>query len=127
VHGICVRRDANLQYDRIMQRTNEINQLLDGDSDTHDNDVLVDDAVLAPGYGQLNDQVIKAMSDSAQLEALLLDPVYSGRTMAGLISLVHSGRIRAGETVLFIHTGGLASLFAYQTELTDGLSDLSSF
>ncbi len=121
IHGICVRRSANLQYDRIMQRTNEINQLLGGDGDTDTKDVLVDDAVLEPGYGQLNAQVMKAMSDSAQLEALLLDPVYSGRTMAGLISLVHSGKIQAGETVLFIHTGGLASLFAYQTELTNGL------
>jgi len=122
IHGICVRRSANLQHDRIMRRTNEISNLLGCDGNTSAKDVLVDDAVLAPGYGQLNAQVMKAMTDSAQLEALLLDPVYSGRTMAGLVSLVQSGTIRAEERVLFIHTGGLASLFAYQTELTSTLN-----
>jgi len=121
VHGICVRRNAALQFERILQRTNEINRLLGCAGDTYTKNVLVDDAVLEPGYGQLNEQVMKAMSDSAQLEALLLDPVYSGRTMAGLVSLVHSGKIQAGDTVLFVNTGGLASLFAYQTELSNAL------
>jgi len=83
----------------------------------NDADVQVYDQDLAPGYGQLNAQVMRAMSSAAQLEAVLLDPVYSGRTMAGLISLVNNNTVKPGESVLFIHTGGLPALFAYQNDL----------
>lgn len=48
---------------------------------------------------------------------LLLDPVYTGRAMAGLIDLVRNGEIRKSETVLFWHTGGTAALYAYSEEI----------
>jgi len=121
VHGICVRRSAKLQHDRILRRAHEVDNLLNNTANISDKDILVDDQVLDPGYGQLNAQVMAAISNSAQLEALLLDPVYSGRTMAGLVSLVERSVIQKGETVLFIHTGGLPSIFAYQTDLMDRL------
>ena len=54
---------------------------------------------------------------AARLEALLLDPVYTGKAMAGLISLVRSGRIAAENRVLFLHTGGLPAIFAYAVKL----------
>jgi 1-aminocyclopropane-1-carboxylate deaminase/D-cysteine desulfhydrase-like pyridoxal-dependent ACC family enzyme len=49
----------------------------------------------------------------ARLEGIVLDPVYAGKAMAGLIDLVRSGRIGADETVVFIHTGGMPAMFAY--------------
>ena len=52
-----------------------------------------------------------------QLEALFLDPVYTGKAMAGLIAHVRAGRIAAGSRVLFLHTGGLPALFAYADKL----------
>ena len=55
-------------------------------------------------------------------EALLLDPVYSGKAMAGLIAHVRSGRIAAGSRVLFIHTGGQPAIFAYADKLGAWLS-----
>lgn len=122
VHGICVRRDAVQQHKRISQRAAEINQMLKGAAPIISNDVLVDDSVLAPGYGQMNEQVINAMTLSARFDALLLDPVYSGRTMAGLIDLVDRGVIAQGESVLFMHTGGLPGIFAYQDDLMNGMS-----
>ena len=121
VHGICVRRGAAPQRTRIETRSAEVNGLLDNRAALAPGDVLVDDAVLAPGYGRLNGAVLAAIRHAAQDEALLLDPVYSGRTMAGLESLVSRGVIGQGETVLFVHTGGLPAIFAYQTELTAGL------
>ncbi len=125
VHGICVRRNADQQRKRICQRVDEINLLLDGAASIVGSDVLVDDSVLAPGYGQMNQEVINAITMSARLEALLLDPVYSGRTMAGLIDLVERGVIAKGESVLFIHTGGLPGIFAYQDELMSSVERVS--
>ena len=77
-----------------------------GDVEIKPSDIHVSDAVLAPGYGQMNDATAKAIRLTAQEEGIILDPVYSGRTMAGLIALVESGRIPQGARVLFIHTGG---------------------
>ncbi|MEM9224298.1 MAG: D-cysteine desulfhydrase family protein [Pseudomonadota bacterium] len=118
VHGICVRRAAPLQKQRITQKAEEVNALLGHRATLSPNDVVVDDETLSPGYGRLNEAVSSAMERAALDEALLLDPVYSGRTMAGLISLVERGVIAPGATVAFIHTGGLPALFAYQNALT---------
>ena len=85
-------------------------------------DVAVSDAVLAPGYGRLNDAVREALALAARREALLLDPVYTGRAMAGLIAHVRSGRIAAGSRVLFVHTGGQPAIFAYADQLGPWLS-----
>ena len=58
--------------------------------------------------------MIDAISMLAAEEAIFLDPVYSGKGMAGLIGLIRNGVLKKGETVVFIHTGGSAALFAYQ-------------
>ena len=50
----------------------------------------------------------------AETESVLLDPVYSGKAMAGLIDLVRKGSFRTDENIVFIHTGGQAGLFAYE-------------
>ena len=87
-----------------------------------ESDVSVCDAVYPPGYGRLNDAAGEAISMAARLEALLLDPVYTGKAMAGLIAHVRSGRIASGSRVLFLHTGGLPGIFAYAEELEPWLS-----
>ena len=66
--------------------------------------------------------VREAMALAARHEALLLDPVYTGKAMAGLIAHVRSGRIRAGSRALFVHTGGLPAIFAYADRLGPWLS-----
>ncbi len=116
VQGICVRREQELQKPRIEKRANEVAMLLDLAPIPSDS-VTVHDEVLAPGYGQLNNSVMNAISKAAQLEGLLVDPVYSGRTLAGLIDLVERGIIAKGESVVFVHTGGAPALFAYQNKL----------
>ena len=82
----------------------------------------VSDTVHAPGYGRLNDAVREAMAMAARHEALLLDPVYTGKAMAGLVAHVRAGRITAGSRVLFLHTGGLPALFAYADKLGSWLT-----
>ncbi|MEP1206233.1 MAG: D-cysteine desulfhydrase family protein [Rhizobiaceae bacterium] len=119
VHGICVRRNADLQKPRVLQRTQEVLQLLGNPASVSESDVIVDDTVLHPGYGRLNDEVIEAITLAAQSEALLLDPVYTGRAMAGLIDLTRKGIIGKDQSALFIHTGGLPALFAYENKLRE--------
>jgi D-cysteine desulfhydrase len=62
----------------------------------------------------------EAITLMAQNEGILLDPVYTGRVMAGLIDQIRKGTFGRDETVLFWHTGGLPALFAYGDELTAG-------
>lgn len=76
--------------------------------------VHVDDRFVGPGYGLPTDAMIEAVRLVARLEGLLLDPVYTGKAMAGLIDLVHSGQFASTDHVVFWHTGGTPALFAYQ-------------
>ncbi|TAL87930.1 MAG: D-cysteine desulfhydrase [Candidimonas sp.] len=78
-------------------------------------DVVANSDYVGDGYGIPTDSMIEAVRLNAELEALLLDPVYSGKGMAGLIDLVRKGHFKKGENVVFIHTGGSVGLFGYRT------------
>ncbi len=67
-----------------------------------------------PKYSIPNEKMVEAVQMLARTEAILLDPVYTGKIMAGLIGLVRQGFFKPGENVLFLHTGGLPSLHAYE-------------
>ncbi|WP_085902462.1 D-cysteine desulfhydrase family protein [Kiloniella majae] len=115
--GICVRRDQKSQTDRIRQRSNELTDMISRTGLITDQDIIISDKTLAPGYGKMNQQVKEAIEKTAQLEAILLDPVYTARTMAGLIDQVRTNAIPKGAKVLFIHTGGNPAIFAYQNAI----------
>ncbi len=70
-----------------------------------------------PAYGVPHAATIEAIRLAGRLEALPVDPVYSGKGLAGLIALIREGRWRANDDVIFIHTGGSPALFAYQSAL----------
>ncbi len=82
-------------------------------------DMLVNDSYLGGGYGVMAAPEIETIRRFARTEALLLDPVYTGRAAAGLLDLIRQGFFKANETVLFWHTGGTPALFAekYATKL----------
>ena len=67
-----------------------------------------------PKYSIPNEKMVEAVQLLSRTEAILLDPVYTGKIMAGLIGLVRQGFFKPGENVLFLHTGGLPSLHAYE-------------
>lgn len=71
------------------------------------------DDYFAPRYGEPNDEGMAAVKLLARLEGLLLDPVYTGKAMAGLLDGVGQNRFRREGPLLFIHTGGAPALFAY--------------
>jgi D-cysteine desulfhydrase len=83
-------------------------------------EVVAFDDYLGDGYAVMGAAEREAISLAARLEGLLLDPVYTGRAMAGLIDLVRRGEIRKRETVLFWHTGGTPALYAYAEQLLRG-------
>jgi len=72
---------------------------------------------VGPGYSLPTREMVEAVRMLARLEGILLDPVYTGKAMAGLIGLVRQGRFTKGEHVLFLHTGGSPALYAYQDVL----------
>ena len=118
VLGVSVRRDAVQQHQRVLHRARQIVGLLGNGLEIGEADVIVDDSVLAPGYGRINEPTRAAIRLAAESEALLLDPVYSGRCMAGLLHFVEHGRIPTGSEVLFLHSGGTPAIFAYQSDLS---------
>jgi D-cysteine desulfhydrase len=80
-------------------------------------EVIAYDAYVGGGYAVLGPPEREAIELTARNEGILLDPVYTGRAMAGLIDLVRRGEFGAGETIVFWHTGGTPALFAYAEEL----------
>ena len=76
--------------------------------------VQVDDAYVGDGYGLPAASTLEAITLLARQEGILLDPVYSGKAMAGLVGLVREGFFQNDDTVLFVHTGGASALFAYE-------------
>jgi D-cysteine desulfhydrase family pyridoxal phosphate-dependent enzyme len=117
VHGICVRRPVAEQGPRVLQRAREIAAMIGHNALITDADVLVHDEVFFPSYGTLNDATWNAIDKAARMEALFLDPVYTGRTLAGCIALVKQGVLRKDSRVLLMHTGGQPALFAYESDL----------
>jgi L-cysteate sulfo-lyase len=65
------------------------------------------------GYARLTSAAVTAMRTAARTEGLLLDPVYTGKAIAGLASAVNEGIVRPGERTVFVHTGGLPGLFGH--------------
>ena len=116
VRGICVRRNAAVQAARVAKRVDDLGELTGLQVAVGEADVRMFDGTLAPGYGRLNDATTDAIERTARREGLFLDPVYTGKTMAGLIELSRSGGL-AGRRILFWHTGGQPALFGYADQL----------
>ena len=75
-------------------------------------ELVLDHSRFGDGYGAVTDGALEAIDRVAGLEGVILDPVYTGKAMAGLIGATREGRFGAGDTVVFWHTGGAVALFA---------------
>ena len=122
VTGICVRRASELQEPRVFNICAAIADLLGCANPVGKADVEASDAFIGPGYGQADAGTREAIRLAARSEALVLDPVYTGKVMAGMIGLVRDGTIGAGDNALFVHTGGTPGVFAYANDLEDILA-----
>jgi len=115
--GISVSSDRETLRGYVRTIADDLLQVLDIDSGLDDNDVIVFDKYLEPGYGVLTAKISRAIADVARSQGLLLDPVYTGKAWVGLLDLIENGYIRSGENVVFIHTGGTPALFPYREQL----------
>lgn len=82
-------------------------------------DVVADSNYVGRGYGIPGPDTLEAIRLFAELEGILLDPVYSGKGAAGLIDYVRKGIFKKGERIVFLHTGGSAALFGYDAYFAD--------
>lgn len=117
--GINVRRPRAEQEGNVHKLAVQCAELLGAPPPSPEATVALDEWVGA-GYSLPTDEMVEAVRMLARLEGVLLDPVYTGKAMAGLIGLCRRGVLRKGERVLFIHTGGWPALFAYQDLLATG-------
>ena len=114
VLGACVRREASLQRQRILDHCRKVESMLGLDQVVTLDDVWVDDVALAPGYGKASDQVMHAIAELARQEGVLVDPVYSAKTIATTLALLNNGALDRYRRIVMIHTGGTPALFAYR-------------
>jgi D-cysteine desulfhydrase len=116
VTGVNVRRPRAEQEKNVHALCLDVAKLLGIDAPPREAVVALDEWV-GPGYSLPTPQMIEAVRLLARIEGVLLDPVYTGKAMAGLIDLVRRGAFKKGENVLFLHTGGAPALYAYQKVL----------
>ena len=117
VSGISVRAEAGPQEEKLHTLAGDVAELLGIRGGVPREAFKVYDGYVGPGYSLPTDEMVQAVKMFARLEGILLDPVYTGKTAAGLIGLVRSGEFTADEKILFVHTGGSPALYAYTDTL----------
>lgn len=113
--GISVRAPKEAQEENVYRLACETAELIGSSAALNRSDVVANSDYVGEGYGVPTDGMIEAVEMTARHESILLDPVYSGKGMAGLIDLVRQGFYRPGENIVFIHTGGAQALSGYRS------------
>jgi L-cysteate sulfo-lyase len=119
VLGIGVRHPKPKQEDIVYNLAASTCDFLGIEEAVSRGDVVANTDYVGEGYGVPAPDTLDAIDRLAKLEGILLDPVYSGKGMAGLIDLIQKGEFSQDENVVFLHTGGSAALFGYP-ETLDG-------
>lgn len=115
--GACVRRPASAQQPRVLETCRKVERMLGCEGIVRDRDVSVSDAAFLPGYGEQSDAVMAAIGKVAKLEGILMDPVYSGKTVATVLTLIERGELDLTGDIVLMHTGGTPAIFAYRRKL----------
>ncbi len=110
IDGSATPAETRAQIARIARHTAG---LIDVGRALRDEEIVLDDRYHAGIYGIPDEQTLEAMRTAARLEGMLTDPVYEGKSMAGMIDLVSRGEIERGSNVLYAHLGGQPALSAY--------------
>lgn len=117
IAGIAIEDDAAAIRQVVVPLANATAAFLETEVRLTAEDLIVDDRFVGPGYAIPTPDGLEAITLAARSEALLLDPVYTGKTMAGMVEHIRSGRIGADETAIFLHSGGTPALFAQAPEI----------
>jgi 1-aminocyclopropane-1-carboxylate deaminase len=116
IDGSAKPAETHEQVGRIARATAELIGL---GRDLRDGEVVLDERYHAGTYGIPDDQTLEAIRLAGRLEGMITDPVYEGKSMAGLIDMVSTGEIERGSNVLYAHLGGQPALSAYAGVLRD--------
>jgi D-cysteine desulfhydrase family pyridoxal phosphate-dependent enzyme len=119
VIGISAGPRKDVVEKRVLGIVEELAQMLELRWRPHPDDLLVEDGYVGERYGIPTPACLEAIRLLARTEGILLDPVYTGKGMAGLRGLVAEERFRSGQNVVFWHTGGQPALFAHATALQE--------
>lgn len=119
ITGISVRAEKNAQEGKLHALANQTAELLGVRGGVSRDAFTVLDDYVGEGYSLPTEEMTEAVRLFARLEGILLDPVYTGKTAAGLIDLVRKGHFGEDENVLFLHTGGAPALYAYRDVVLD--------
>lgn len=117
--GIGVRAPKEKQEDNVFALAQRTAEKLGCPGVVTRSDVMADCSYVGKGYGIPREDTLEAIRMFAQLDSILLDPVYSGKGAAGLIDLIRRGRFTKGQRVVFLHTGGAAGLFGYDAAFAE--------
>jgi D-cysteine desulfhydrase family pyridoxal phosphate-dependent enzyme len=120
VIGVSVGPSREVLTGRVLGLVEELGALLGLDWRPHPDDLVVTDEYVGERYGLPTPACLDAIRLAARTEGILLDPVYTGKAMAGLIDMVRRGQFAPEQTVVFWHTGGQPALFAYAGWLAEG-------
>jgi D-cysteine desulfhydrase len=113
ISGVNVSRTKDVQEEIVYNLAVELAEKIGVKGGVAREDIVCFDQYVGPGYSLPTDSMVEAVKLFAKNEAVLLDPVYSGKAAAGLIDLVRKGHFSDGANVLFLHTGGSPALYAY--------------
>ena len=125
VRSICPIRWEWDTQDDMTRIANDAAELIGIDTRLSRESVDITFDYIGPGYGCVSAGCLEAIALLARTEGILLDPVYSGKALAGLIDHVRNGDFSAGDNVVFVHTGGTPALFAFHDELATGIAPRS--
>jgi D-cysteine desulfhydrase family pyridoxal phosphate-dependent enzyme len=117
ITGISVDLKSSTIQSKVASLVNQTSRWLGTKNRSSEQEIHVVDEFLGEGYGIVGQLELDAIQTFAKLEGILLDPVYTGRAAGGMIELIRKGMIKETERVLFWHTGGTPSLFAYAETL----------
>jgi D-cysteine desulfhydrase family pyridoxal phosphate-dependent enzyme len=110
--GVNVFKTDGSVRDAVTALADETSRHLGATPPKRSNIEVVEDQI-GPGYGQPTEPMKEALQLAAETDGLILDPVYSGKAMAGLIAMIRAKRWTSEESVIFLHTGGTPALFSY--------------
>lgn len=114
ITGVSVNRNKELQTNAVWNLAKATAERVGVPVEITKDMVQVTDEYVGPGYSLPSDEMIEAVQLLARTEGILLDPVYTGKVMAGLIGMVREGKFKKEDNVLFLHTGGSPALYAYE-------------
>lgn len=115
--GISVSGSAEAIKANVAQISTQTARSLGLDLSFSAEDIIVNDEFVGEGYGKLTQGTVDAIRQVARTEGILLDPVYTGKAMSGLMGLIEKGFFEPDDLVVFLHTGGTPGLFHYGDDL----------